>query len=117
MKRILLSVLGGFVIPFVYSVIAGHLSAYLGHNSFISSLLYIPIGFPRYIYFYIFPPLSGHWFVSDVNETAFFLYILFSLVLVYSIVSYFLLWLFSIVRKRKNVSQSPLSPPVFTNEK
>ena len=57
MKRLLLSVLGGFVIPFLYTALFGPLSLYT-HSERINHLLWIPIGWPQILYFYLFSPLS-----------------------------------------------------------
>jgi hypothetical protein len=58
MKRLLLSVLGGFGIPFFYVVIAGPLFPYT-EDERISYLLWIPVGWPKILYFYVSRPFSN----------------------------------------------------------
>jgi hypothetical protein len=54
MKRFLLSLLGGFVIPLLYTVITGPLSVYIKSER-INHLLWIPVGWPQLLYYHLFP--------------------------------------------------------------
>ena len=54
MKRLLLSLVGGFVIPLLYAVIVGPLSVYIKSER-INHLLWMPIGWPQILCFYLFP--------------------------------------------------------------
>ena len=103
MKRLVLSVVGGFVIPFLYSIIVGPLTPYI-KNPTLNQLAMYPVRWPILILFRL-------GFVPFENEIALLLYIIICDVCLYSLLSYFLLWRFS---KRKKTAQSlPPNPPPF----
>jgi hypothetical protein len=104
MKRLLASVLGGFLVPFVYLVIAGPLSAYV-ENRTLLFLLDLPYGWPRVLlYRYCFPrcPFDG--------EVTFVVVIIACNVLLYATLTYFVLWLRAL---RKPKAQTAPPPPNF----
>ena len=103
MKRVVLSVIGGFVIPFLYTVIIGPLTPYI-HNRTLDQLAMFPVRWPIVLLF----RLS---LVLFENEIAVLVYIIVCNVFLYSLLTYFLLWRFS---KRKKITQSPPpNPPTF----
>lgn len=107
MKRVTLSVLGGFVFPFCYAVVSGLLSTRVQDET-IHLLLYVPIGWPKLLYFYFFPPFSGNSFAD--NETAFLLYIVGCDVLLYTLLTYAALSIRSMLRRPQVEPGEPLPP-------
>lgn len=93
----LLSAAVGVCIPFFYIVPAGLLSAY-AQNSTLSFWLDLPIEWPLFLYYYLNGPpphpLAGY----DIGILTF---ILGCDVLLYTLVAYLLLCLFSTLRRRK----------------
>jgi hypothetical protein len=103
MKRLALSVIGGFVIPFLYSIIVGPLTPYI-KNPALDQLAMYPVRWPILLLFRL-------GFVPFENEIAILVYIIVCDVFLYSLLTYFLLWRLS---KRKNVAQRlPPNPPTF----
>jgi uncharacterized membrane protein YedE/YeeE len=104
MKRLLASAVGGFLIPFVYLVIAGPLSAYV-QNRALLFLLDLPYGWPRVLlYRYCLPRCA-----LDDN-TIFLVFMVASNMALYGTLTYFALWLRS-HRKPKTYAAPP--PPNF----
>src|SRR5437870_56121 len=99
MKRFVLSVVCGFVIPFLYSIIVGPLSSYI-ENDRLKLLVGIPVRWPLFIY----PP-----FVM-LPFPILLLYITVCNVFVYGGLSYFALWRLS---ARKKTESPPPKPPSF----
>ncbi|HEX8457570.1 MAG TPA: hypothetical protein VF656_09750 [Pyrinomonadaceae bacterium] len=110
MKRVALSILGGFVIPFVYIVISGPPSNYV-EDERILWLLYVPIGWPKLLYFYFSTPFSRDSFAE--NETVFLLYILGCDVLLYTLLTYVALFVRSMLRRPQTDLGTP--PPPHPN--
>jgi hypothetical protein len=106
MKRLLMSVGGGFALPFLYSILVGPLSQYIGDER-IRSLLWLPIGWPKILYISLFPPFSGRSLNIGLN-----LLLVINVagnVIFYGALTYFfLLWLS--LRK----SKTPYYPPLPT---
>ena len=97
--------LGGVAFPLCYSVAAGPLSTLVGDYR-IQMLLYAPVGWPRILASYLFPPPIAKLLVD--NEAASLLYIIGSdVVLLYTLVTYFALLAFSF----KRVAIKGDSPP------
>ncbi len=107
MKRLLLSVLGGFIVPFLIAVTTGPLSTYTRDRT-INFWLDLPTGWPRILYFGLTGPLSPHPLAND--ETAFLIYIIGCDVLLYSMLTYAFLWMFSIMRRRELSYDQPPPP-------
>lgn len=108
MKRLVLAVCGGFAIPALYSVIAFILTSYL-QNQTIDQLVMFPVRWPILILYrldFLLPTLQ--------SEIALMIYVVTSNVIVYSILSYFLLWRFS--ARKKGVQRVPPKPPSFVQE-
>src|SRR5438132_14386863 len=103
MKRLALALLGGFLIPFVYSIIAAPLSAYIT-NPIIDRLLMYPVRWPILILF-------RFGFLPFDNEIALLIYLIVCNVCLYSILSYFLLWRFS--KSKRDITSLPPKPPPF----
>src|ERR1044072_7571106 len=101
MKRVALALLGGFIIPFVYTVIAATLSVYVT-NSTIDQFLMYPVRWPILIFFRL-------GFMPFENETAILIYMIVCDVGLYSILSYFLLGRF--FKPKKRVLSLPPEPP------
>lgn len=108
MKRIALSVIGGFVIPFAYAVIVGPLTAYT-KNEAVLRFSYVPIGWPRLILQRIVP-LNSFPF-RDTDTVALLIYMIVCDVVLYALLTYFLLWRFS--RRKNDESLVPPNPPSF----
>jgi len=106
MKRLLLSVVGGFGIPILYSIMAASLSPYIG-NDRINYLLWIPIGWPKILYFYLFAPFSNH--ALNLENGTVLVIIIACDVILYGSFSYSLLLLRSF-RKVKAHTESPPAP-------
>jgi hypothetical protein len=90
MKRLLLSVLGGFAIPFLYAITTGPLSLYIASER-INYLLWIPIGWPKILYLYLFPPYSSH--SPHLDDSTLLIVIITCDVLLYGSLTYLLLWI------------------------
>jgi hypothetical protein len=106
MKRVALALLGGFIIPFVYTVIAATLSVYVT-NSTIDQFLMYPVRWPILIFFRL-------GFMPFENETAILIYMIVCDVGLYSILSYFLLGRF--FKPKKRVLSLPPEPPSFVRD-
>jgi len=106
MKRLLLSVVCGFGIPFLYTITVGPLLL-TGENDRIEYLAWIPIGWPKILYYYLFPPLSSR--ALELDDSALLIIIITSDVLLYGSLTYFILWLRSF-RKLKAYSEPPPPP-------
>ena len=107
MKRLALALLGGFLIPFTYAIIVGPLSLYIA-NPTVSDLLSYPVRWPILILF------RFGTFPLEPNEVVLFIYIVACDVLLYSLLSYFLLWRFS--KRRKRDLYLPPEPPSFVKD-
>ena len=108
MKRVLLSIVCGVLIPFLYGVVIGSLSTHIQSYA-ISQALYFPIGWPRLLLQRIIP-LDVFPF-RDGDKFPLFLYMVFCNVVLYGSLSYFLFWEFS--RRRKPQLEAPPDPPNF----
>jgi hypothetical protein len=91
--------------PLSYSIVAGPLSTLVEDNR-LRLLLDIPVAWPRLLYFYLFASLSGRSLVN--NETALLAYIVGCNVVLYTLVTYFALLVFSF----KRVVLKEISPPL-----
>lgn len=100
MIRLPLSVLCGVAIPFLYTVIVGPLTPYIRDRSTLDFLAMVPIRWPALILY----RLGASPFES---ETAILLYIIVCNVVLYTLLTYFLLWGFSM---RKKVDRLPPKP-------
>lgn len=103
MKRLVLAVVSGFVIPLLYSIIVGPLTPYI-KSPILDRLAMYPVRWPILIFYRL-------GFLPFENEIALLLYIVGSNVLVYSILSYFVLWRLS--KRKKKPLHSPPEPPSF----
>jgi hypothetical protein len=106
-KRAALSILCGIAFPLCYAAVAGPLSTHVEFSK-IRLLLDMPVKWPRHLYSYLFRPFIGDSLLD--NETIFFLFIIGSDVLLYTFVSYFVLWMFSVSR-RAEIKGNALPPP------
>jgi hypothetical protein len=108
MKRLALAIVGGFAIPFLYTITVGPLSTYT-ENETLQWLWYIPVGWPKLILQRLVP-LNAFPF-RDEDSTALLIYIIGSDVVLYGLVSYFLLWVLSLSRRSKRTPPSVPPPP------
>src|SRR5216684_502516 len=108
MKRLLLSIVGGLVLPFLYSIITGPLSLYIG-NEGINYLLWIPIGWPNLLSFFFFSPFSENGPGLGVNAL-FIINTVCNMIFYGSLIYVFLFW--RSVRRAKVNTEPPL-PPTF----
>jgi hypothetical protein len=111
-KRWIFAVLGGFVIPFLYTIIFGPLTLYI-ENSNLNQLLGFPVRWPVIILSRLVP---FDWFpFRDQDATVLFILIVVCDVMLYTILTYFLLWRFS--RPENRQQYPPPTPPGFGNMK
>lgn len=110
MKRLLMSVAGGFVLPIVVACITGPLSTYTEDRT-LRLLLDIPTGWPRILYFRFGDPLSQGSLSN--NETLFFVFIIGCDILLYAILTYVALSAFSMLRRKGVEYGQPPPPPRF----
>jgi hypothetical protein len=105
MKRLLLSLLAGFVIPFLYTVVTGPLSLYT-HSERLNHLLWIPIGWPQILYYYLFPPFSSR--APHIADNTLFIIQIVCDVTLYGTLTYLLLLMRSL-KKPETYNEPP--PP------
>jgi hypothetical protein len=109
-ERLALSVIGGVAIPFVLAITLGPLSNYT-ENRTLRLVMGIPTGWPRLLYFRLFPPYARDSFAE--NKVAFLLFILVCDIALYTLITYCALsiWAF---RKKSRLSELP-PPPLISN--
>jgi len=110
MKRLLLSVLGGFLIPFIYTAITGPLSTYI-ENRTVHKLLTLPVRWPIVLIMRLVPLNS--FIFRDEYLPALFIFVIIADVLLYSVLTYLLLWRFW---KRRPDASLPPEPPEFATQ-
>ena len=104
MKRLALSIILGFLIPFLYAVIVAPLTPYI-KNPTIDRLAMYPVRWPILVFYRM-------GLVPFENEIALIVYIIVCNVVLYSLLGYILLW--AVSKRRKGASHSPPQPPTFT---
>ena len=111
MKRLALSLVGGFAIPFLYTIIIGPASLYIESQTLNRFAAY-PVRWPILILyrFASFDSLGSFPF-RDQDSTILFLYIVICNVVAYAILTYTLLWVLS--KRKSKVYESPPQPPRF----
>ena len=108
-NRLILSLLGGVLIPFCYAITSGPLSTYT-ENRAIHDLLYVPIGWPKLLLYRLFP-IGSFPFSSDMSLL---LYMIGCNILFYAIVTYSFLLIRS-YRSANKDERLPPPPPSFGN--
>lgn len=108
MRRVVLSILGGFFFPFCYAVIAMPLSVYI-KDAEIRWILSVPLGWPRFLYFYLFVPFFGDPLAN--NQVALVLYVIVCDVLFYTVITYFVLSIRSALKPPPIAYVEPPPPP------
>lgn len=108
MKRLALSVLGGIAIPFLYAVIVGPLTPYI-RNPHLRGLASYPIRWPIIILSQVLP-LDSFPF-RDEDGIFLFLFIVVCDVVLYSFLTYILLWRFW--ERKTQKLELPPEPPRF----
>jgi hypothetical protein len=109
-KRLLLSVVGGFGIPFLYSIMAVFLSPHFG-NDRIKYLFWVPIGWPKILYFYVLLPFSNR--ALNLEDDGLLVIMIACDVILYGSLTYSLLLLRSF-RKVKAHTEPPPGPTFLT---
>ena len=111
MKRLALSVVGGFAIPFLYTIIIGPASLYIESQT-LNRFAEYPVRWPILIplHFASFEALGSFPF-REQDTTILFVYIVVCNVVLYTILTYFLLWVFS--KRKSKVYESTPHPPRF----
>jgi hypothetical protein len=111
MKRLAFSVVGGFAIPFLYTIIIGPASLYIESQT-VNRFAEYPVRWPILILyrFASFDSLGSFPF-RDQDSTIRFVYIVVWDVVVYALLTYFLLWAFS--KQKSKAHESPPQPPRF----
>ena len=111
MKRLAFSLFGGFAIPFLYTIIVGPFSRYI-ESPILRRLAHYPVRWPILI-LYRFVPFDSTLF-RDKNLPALFVFIVGCNVILYTILTYLLLWGFT-KRKGKPIDAPP-NPPLFVQQ-
>jgi len=111
MKRLALSLFGGFAIPFLYTIIVGPLTLYI-ESPTLNRLADYPVRWPIFV-LYGFVPLDSFPF-RDQDSTALLTYIIGCEVILYTILTYFLLWGF--LKRKSKPSEPPSNPPLFVQQ-
>jgi hypothetical protein len=101
MKRFALAVVGGFLVPFCYAIIAAPLSAYIANPALDRALMY-PVRWPMLLLF-------RFGYLPFESEIVLLIYLIGCNVFVYSLLCYFLLWRF--VRRKRSGQLMPPEPP------
>ena len=110
MKRLILSLLGGFLIPFLYAITVGPLTPYI-QDQRLNQLANLPVRWPVMILEYTFP-LWWTWLSWEQGQQIWLLvYIIICNVVLYSLVTYVLLRVFW--KPQPKPSPSPPDPPDF----
>jgi hypothetical protein len=105
MRRVWQSLVVGVALPVCYTFIAGPLSNFTP-NRFVRLLLYLPIGWPRYLYYALIP----HPTLMRFGDLSFFIYMVVSNILLYTLLTYFCLWALSL-RQQSAMTETPPPPP------
>lgn len=105
-RRLLRSLFWGVLLPVCYSFIAGPISSYV-RSPLVRLLLYLPVGWCRYLYYLLFPRPA----LMRFGEFSFFIYIVISNVALYTCLIYVGLWLLSQRRRGERAELSPPPPP------
>ena len=103
-----MSVAGGFLIPFCYSIPAGLLALY-SENERVEYILWIPVGWPRILYYRLITSPSGHGL--DIDDNIFFIIMVVCNMALYGALTYLFLLMRSL-RKPKTYAEPP-PPPTF----
>src|SRR4051812_15102371 len=114
MKRLALSVVGGFAIPFLDTIIIGPASLYIESRT-LNRFAEYPVRWPILI-LYRFASLNslGSFPFRDQDATIMVAYIVICDVVLYAILTYFLLWAFS--KRKSKVDDSPPQPLRFVQQ-
>jgi len=105
MKRLLLSIGCGLLIPFLYTIAMGPLSTRI-ENYWLHEALYIPIGWPRLFLQRVLP--LGSFPFRDSDAITLLLFIIVCDVTLYGCLSYFFFWWFS--QRRGRQVETPPGP-------
>ena len=100
MKRLALSLIGGFLLPFLYSIIVGPLTPYIKNNKTLDFLAMVPVRWPILLLYQlrVMPFESEPWLL---------LYMVSCNVIFYGSLIYFVQFALS---KRKKTSRLPPAP-------
>ena len=109
MKRVILSVVGGVAIPFLYSITVGPLTNYI-ENPSLRQLTSYPVRWPIIVLEYILP-LDSFPFRNE-NGTFLLLFIIVSDVLLYSTLTYIVL--LRVWKPKTPQIKPPPDPPRFS---
>ena len=103
MKRLILSVIGGFLLPFLYSIIVGPLTPYVKNNRTLDFLAMVPVRWPILVLFQLglLPFERESWVLG---------YVVTCNVVFYGSVIYFVLFALS---RRKKIIPSPPAPEQY----
>ncbi len=108
MKRLLLSAVGGFGIPFLYGIVAGSFSPFIGNDS-LNFLFWIPIGWPRILYFHSLRSFSNG--APSIEDSSLFVIMILCNVVLYGCITYIFLFFRSFRKPKAKVELPP--PPSF----
>jgi hypothetical protein len=112
MKRLALSLFYGFAIPITYNLALGLLMVWTKNSSLILRLSY-PVSWPMLILFRLLPPDAIVYWLRPEKRLSLVLLVIICDGLLYSIPIYFLLWRFSLRRRKAVRIDLPPEPPRF----
>ena len=117
MKRLLLAIAIGFLLVTVYMIVSSIIFVLSGQNVAIVPYLDLPVRLPKIILYYFSPPIAEDFSPELTQRKAIFGLLAFGInVLLYSIVAYILLTIFSRRRKKVELTQAePPPPPSFAD--
>lgn len=108
MRRLLVSLAAGFVIPFVYTATTGPLSLHI-RSERINYLLWLPVGWPKILYLGLLAPFTNR--AHRLDDDSLFVLTVVCDVLLYGSLTYFFLRLRS--ARRRQTYDEPPPPPDF----
>ena len=107
LKHVLISVVAGFILPLLYTIASGLFSTYVSDPR-IKHLLWLPIGWPRYLYFYLIFSFSR----PGRNDVGLLVFQIACNVIPYAVLTFVALS-FRSIRKAVMEARTPPSPPWF----
>ena len=103
----MLSILSGFAIPFLYTVIVAPSTPYIKDHPTLGLLAMVPVRWPVLLLFRLR-------MVPFESDTAILMYLIASNLVVYALLTYVLLWGFS--KRKSRLVATPPHPPTFIQQ-
>ena len=118
MKRLLLAIAIGFLLVTAYMIVSSVIFVLSGQNVAIVPYLDLPVRLPKIIIYYFSPPTAADFSTELSERKAILGFLAFAInVLLYSIIAYILLTVFSRRRKKVELTREvePPPPPSFVS--